>query len=590
MDATITLEKYLEKGKIFVIPDYQRGYIWGKRKANADDLDSVSYILNTIFEKMGADESIFLQGVTVTEEKDHITIIDGQQRTTFLYILLKILGYEKKFEIRYDIRDESARFLRGLNTESVFDEESVDEEFQDIYYFKKSARLINERLCKEGTDKKLMIEYLLKNIRFLYINIPKNQARKVFSMMNGNRAKMLQSEIIKAELLRLVSLPNESVTATDDWELNLLRSRYAREWDKWVHWWNRPDVKKMYKTTNQLGWLFVAVMPEGYQKTDDVTFESFCKEVFGHSHTMKNAKDTFYILRQTQKRFEDAFNNSLLHNMIGAIIRICPNVSKFVKYYFFGESIPYNVLSRYYLCVFLSMTHDTIIGDKENFSQVFRKKFDEVLAALKLPNIYEDSSNRKEEAFKLFLRLNIDEDNRQNNGNGRRFDFSIWDEGLRSLEHIYAKSEVYHQDDEGNWFDGNGKPCIPPVGNFLNRKNIGKIQDPVSPLGEDIPEGLPELEATEHCIGNLVLLYSDDNSTFNANDFARKKQIFLVGEEKNGRKEFFKSRHLLHTVCHFAESKWGPEEIKKYFRIALEEFHNAYKPIIRDLSSINDNA
>lgn len=584
MDATITLEKYLEKGKVFVIPDYQRGYIWGKRKANTDDLDSVSYILNTIFEKMRAEESMFLQGVTVTETKDSIILIDGQQRTTFIYILLKILGYEKKFKISYDIRDESAQFLNNLNTESFINGESEEEEFQDIYYFKKSARLIHERLCKEGTNKKQMIEYLLKNVRFLYINIPENQAKEVFSMMNGNRAKMLQPEIIKAELLRLVSLPNESTTATDDWELNLLRSRYAREWDKWVHWWNRPDVKKMYKTTSQLGWLFVAVMPEGYQKTDDVTFESFCKEIFA----MKRAKDIFYILRQTQKRFEDAFNNPLLHNMIGAIIRVSPNTSKFVKYYFSGETVSYNELSRYYLCAFLAMTHDTIIGEKEIFAKGFRKKFDEVLATLKLPNIYEDSQTRKEEAFKLFLRLNIDEDNRQNNGNGRRFDFSIWDEGLRSLEHIYAKSEVYHQDDEGNWFDGNGNSCE-PEGNFLNRGNIGKIPDPVTPLDEDASGELPELEATEHCIGNLVLLYRDDNSTFNANDFARKKQIFLVGEEKNGRKEFFKSRHLLHTVCHFAESKWGPEEIRKYFRITLEEFRMAYDSIIKDITSINNN-
>lgn len=588
MDSTITLRKYLGKEKVFVIPDYQRGYIWGKSKPYTDDLDSVSYILNTIFEKMRAKEPIFLQGMTVTETNDSIKIIDGQQRTTFLYILLKILNYSGVFEIRYDIRDESGKFLRELKSDDNFDDKP-EEEYQDIYYFKKSARLILERFRKEQPDERSMIEYLLDNVRFLYINIPDNQARKVFSMMNGNRAKMLQPEIIKAELLRLVSLSDEGVTASDEWQLNLLRSRYAREWDKWIHWWNRSDVKRMFKTSTQLGWLLVAVMPEGYCEPENVTFESFCKEMFGNSRTMKTAKDKFYILRQTQKRFEDIFNDPIQHNKVGAILRISQDVSKFLKYYLSGNSMSYDELHRYYLCSFLSMTHDMIVGEKEKFSQNFRKKFDEVLAALKLPNIYEDTSNGKEQAFRLLLRLNIDEDNLQNNGNGRRFDFSIWDEGLRSLEHIYAKSKVYHQDSDNKWYDGNGNASNEPGENDLKRKDIGNIPDPVKPI-EDVPDELPDLEATEHCIGNLVLLYSDDNTIFSAKDFEGKKQIFLVGEENNERRVFFKSRHLLHTVYHFAESKWDAEEIKNYFKSTLEKFYSAYSSIINNLSPITDNA
>lgn len=60
MDATITLHKYLNKQKIFIIPDYQRGYIWGKKKANAKDTDSVTYILNTILSKYQSNTPIFL--------------------------------------------------------------------------------------------------------------------------------------------------------------------------------------------------------------------------------------------------------------------------------------------------------------------------------------------------------------------------------------------------------------------------------------------------------------------------------------------------------------------------------------------------
>ena len=30
MNTTITLREYLNKKKVFVIPTYQRGYVWGK--------------------------------------------------------------------------------------------------------------------------------------------------------------------------------------------------------------------------------------------------------------------------------------------------------------------------------------------------------------------------------------------------------------------------------------------------------------------------------------------------------------------------------------------------------------------------------
>ncbi|MBD5220693.1 MAG: DUF262 domain-containing protein [Bacteroidales bacterium] len=587
MDSTITLRRYIEKNKTFVVPEYQRGYIWGKQKSNPKDLDSVSYILNTIFTKFANGESIFLQGVTVTETHDSIVLIDGQQRTTFLYILLKMLEYEGRMNIRYEIREESQAFLKGMDAECDA-AEKADEEFQDIYYFKKTARLIKARLDATVAPKAEIVEYLLDNIKFLYINIPENQAKKVFTMMNGNRAKMLESEIIKAELLRLVSRPADTPQLADEWELNMLRSRYAREWDRWIHWWNRPDVRKMYKTTSQLGWLLVAAMPGIYATPESVTFESFCKEVFENSRSVKKAKDTFYLLRQIQKRFEDTFANPKRHNMTGAIIRISPDTAKFVKYFFSGETVDDSLLHRYYLCTFLQMTHDMITDKDGKFAESFKDRYNKVLEQLKNPFIYEDQTGGKEVAFHTLFRLNIDEDNRQNKGLGRRFDFSIWDDGLRSLEHIFAKSDVYHFDNEsGTLLNGNNQPGEPGESSLV-REQIGKINDPTPALDEENSEQRM-LTATEHCIGNLVLLYGDDNSTFNASDFQRKKEIFLVGDEKDGRKELFKSRHLLHTVFHFAESQWGAPEIRKYFEITLKEFHNAYKPIIEQLSSASDH-
>ena len=78
-------------------------------------------------------------------------------------------------------------------------------------------------------------------------------------MMNGSKAEMHTEEIIKAEILRLVSLEDNSLNNDDvdavRWEQNLLRSKYAREWDKWQYWWNREEVSCFYHTKNVMGLL-----------------------------------------------------------------------------------------------------------------------------------------------------------------------------------------------------------------------------------------------------------------------------------------------------------------------------------------------
>lgn len=40
-----------------------------------------------------------------------------------------------------------------------------------------------------------------------------------------------------------------------EWETNALRSKYAREWDKWLYWWNRKDVKDFFNVNKPMGLL-----------------------------------------------------------------------------------------------------------------------------------------------------------------------------------------------------------------------------------------------------------------------------------------------------------------------------------------------
>ena len=579
MNATITLREYLEKGKTFVIPNYQRGYVWGK-KSKGKDLDAVSYMLEkSLIPGFKNNMPIFIQGITVTENDKEIILIDGQQRTTFFYLLLKYLGYNGNVNMEYTIREESNKFLSDLDINKTDFSENPKEKYQDIYFFKKTLRIIKKKLGQIGKEE--FCNYILDYVRFLYIDIPDDKATKVFSMMNGSKAEMKDEELIKAELLRLASLNDsdfdkkgEKEKNAIEWDNNMLRSRYAREWDKWLQWWNREDVKKLFRCSNVMGYLVSSYL-QTKDKDKELSFDVF-KNEFLHEQNPIDAKKTFDGLRRLQKRFEDAFNNPKIYNWVGAILRIVSidNANEFVKWYFVGESKPSDEdLEKYYKWSFLGLTHKQIV---KNDNDEFDKKFEELYKTLESNNLYYDKP-KAEEAFRFLLRLNIDEDNKQEEGAGRKFDFSIWDRKDsrgRSLEHIYPKSKVWHKE-----FDTDGITEIIKTGDGVVLANSPRESDGyIARASCRCFEGNDGIEASEHSIGNLVLLYKDDNSSFNDSSFEEKKSMFFLIPNGNDekRKMIFKSRHLLHTIYKFAQSEWKGEQIAKNKFQTLKEFREYY--------------
>lgn len=543
--STISLGEYLDKGKTFVVPSYQRGYVWGKRRPG--EKDSVTYLLDDIAARYGTGSDLFLQGVTVAERASEIVLVDGQQRTTCLYLLLKWLGYGGLFRLRYDVREQSGSFLASVDVSDCA--ENPDEEYQDVYYFKKTLRLISERFGE--VDRGKLTEYLLKHVKFLYIVIDERLSRRVFAMMNGSRAPMSVEELIKAELLRLVSLDGVEVNAAMsgdraaiEWEHNALRSRYAREWDKWLRWWNREDVRRLYRCGGPMGRLI-----EAYQGGDTLTFEGFREAHFSGGTPLK-AKRCFDGLRRLQKRFEDAFEDPVTHNMVGAIM-LLGNAKKFVRHYFVEGHR--EGLRDYYLQVFVGMTHDEIV---KRDAEAFGRKYDATLGLLCNVEAYQDAE-AKEAVSRYLLRLNIDEDSAQ----GRRFNFDIW--GERSLEHIYAKSKVKHE------LDGNN--------NALTGQDVSGMLD-----RDSIKSG--EVVTTEHGLGNLVLLYKSENSAFGKSDFAAKKRMFFSPL----RAELFRSRRLLHTVCVFAERMtWDGPAIAENQAAEIARYESDYKHLKEVYDHVN---
>ena len=164
--------------------------------------------------------------------------------------------------------------------------------------------------------------------------------------------------------------------------------------------------------------------------------------------------------------------------------------------------------------------------------------------------------------YKQLLRFNVEEYNKLNSGKGVKFDFSIWNN--KSLEHISPKSKFYHIDSTENgqsrYIRGDGTEISQDetIG-LLNSKDPTVFSDPQ--------------RYSEHCIGNLVLLYGRNNSEFSNLQFDEKKRKFFNNERT------FESRNLLHTISAFANSTWGPSDIEMSAKRILKMIANDYNII-----------
>ena len=159
--------------------------------------------------------------------------------------------------------------------------------------------------------------------------------------------------------------------------------------------------------------------------------------------------------------------------------------------------------------------------------------------------------------MKQLLKLNVREYNRLNNGHGIKFDFGIWRN--KSLEHIYPKSRFFHE--EQNEF---GETLyIRGDGTQINKEDTESLNDSSKVFTN------PD-KYSEHCIGNLVLLYGKDNSAFGALSFEEKKEKFFNNERP------LDSRNLLHTISAFSSSTWSIKDIEENAEKTLQIIRKDY--------------
>ena len=244
-------------GKKFCVPNYQRGYRWGRQQVR-DLLDDIAEYMNPSCDVQ--DEFYCLQPLVVCERVDndedflaalpkepenalpitrdaiakHVEweVIDGQQRLTTIHILLSVLDsrqeLEAKFSIRYATREGSQSFLEGIAKKN--EEDSLNDiDFWHMFEAYKEIQdwfsTISEK-SKGRWSEDLFKEVLLNKVQFIWYESNEDPI-KVFTRLNIGKIGLTNSELIKALMLNRSNFEGQDAD-----KIRLRQLEIAVKWDE----------------------------------------------------------------------------------------------------------------------------------------------------------------------------------------------------------------------------------------------------------------------------------------------------------------------------------------------------------------------
>jgi uncharacterized protein with ParB-like and HNH nuclease domain len=234
-----TVEDIVKENYEFIIPVYQRPYVW--------DDEEIKKLLGDIFNTFtnaNSDNSNYFVGNTYVikssnkiREKQY-ELIDGQQRFTTFWLIanafkllniksdigdyLEITYPNKTKDIRFDfdIRIEVANYLKGLLDNSSYLKFSDVSEKEFLKFIAKGVETIKHFITseiKEG-QRADFGNYIYKNVCFVFNIAPTNtDLNALFTALGTSGIQLQQSDILKARLLEKVSKSS--------------RIKYSKIWD-----------------------------------------------------------------------------------------------------------------------------------------------------------------------------------------------------------------------------------------------------------------------------------------------------------------------------------------------------------------------
>lgn len=346
-DNKIELKNVTELcGMNFYIPNYQRGYRWTNQQ--------IGDLLNDINEFNDNDGFYCLQPLVVKQRKEDVfkkikeeaknindvydylkgtwEVIDGQQRLTTIFILMKCLGISGgHYSLKYETRTGSEEFLEG-NLEA-------NENNIDYYYISEARKTVQEWLENIDTQSRMSFQKkLMEKVRFIWYESVDEDSIKVFTRLNIGKISLTNSELIKALFLN-----RKNFDISKNEHIKLRQQEIASEWDKIEYALQNNEFwlflhEKGYKRPTRIDFIFDLICEandlglNGYKEnigTDDYrTFRYFYAyfksdvSTEGNSLQRENSKviKCWNIVKRYYQTFEEWYNDLELFHYIGFLI------------------------------------------------------------------------------------------------------------------------------------------------------------------------------------------------------------------------------------------------------------------------------
>jgi Protein of unknown function DUF262/Protein of unknown function (DUF1524) len=554
-DSIVSVSDYLSRGR-YIVPSYQRGYKWSLLTCSSGKTHLQQLLLDLLQAYDSKVPEYHLQGVTVKAEGDRFELIDGQQRSTSLYLILlrarnKGVNIDEALlrdRLDYQVRAEVKAWLHGrFNKDTIH----PNREIQDIAAMEAAWHQIGVALDPRD-DLASFIDFLLTKVKIIVLTIDSGLLpTQVFSMMNRDKAVMTKTDLIKARLLFEVSrIGLDSKDAATEIQVSQRRSQLAHEWDRWRLWWADKAHAKFYGHGGAL------TCPEGEpdmarllrwyvgDKGEVDLYTAF------ESKLAEGAQAVFDQLHEWQEVLQEWYESPKIHNAIGLLL--------------FGgigdRAKRLTALRDRYLqgnkAAFVEEVRDLAewsLVTSESDPTKRSSDAKSVLSGLLVDGVY--NGEAKEDAFRQLLRMNI-----ALLPPTEKFPFLAC-QSDRSLEHIHPKSRVVTKDSKVYANDE-----AETAETSVSKAPDGYLDFRDEPKGNGI---------SEHCIGNLVLLLKRDNSAVGIKDLDEKRRIIF--DRLN------RSSLLLHTLKVIAgHAEWNIDQI----RTNRDDFEKNFRSCYRAIASV----
>jgi hypothetical protein len=286
----------------FFIASYQRGYRW--------EAEQVTALLNDLeeFETSHLEGQFYcLQPLVVFKHGDMWEVVDGQQRLTTLFLILRRLSCgEAPFHIQYERHPETPSGLDGLL------KMAVPPDSPDLHFIRAAEKTIQEWLDKSIERNRFSATSLTNRdgacAKFIWHCVKSSQeAMRSFARLNGGKIKLKDAELIRAALVRRAGQEEAD------------RHRIALRWDDMERRLREPEFwaflnKEKSMPDCRIEWLLrlTAPAPEGKSESEHAVFEWFLAELEKRkpAQVWEDVESCFAIL-------EEWYEDNRLFHMVG---------------------------------------------------------------------------------------------------------------------------------------------------------------------------------------------------------------------------------------------------------------------------------